>query len=71
MEVFSLEEHDCPELFITQESSKENSDVNNSEKDTFLGVDVMDFKHVFQWLDALRKFTSQNFPTFPIMISRK
>ena len=43
MEVFSLEDDDCNELFITQES-KEDSGVKTVEGGQFLGHDVFDFK---------------------------
>ena len=46
MELFSLEEEECPELFITQESHDSSQDGINGENDgnyKFLGVDVMDF----------------------------
>ena len=46
MEVFSLEEDDGNELFITQES-KENvfeMDKSEEESENFLGLDTMDFQ---------------------------
>ena len=45
MEVFSLEEDDCNELFITQSCSGDNNSVNSSVNDGFSGVlgDPMDF----------------------------
>ena len=44
MEVFSLEEDDCPELFITQSgSSDQNNGSINEYNDSILG-DGLDFK---------------------------
>ena len=46
MELFSLEEEECPELFTTQESHDSSQDGINGENvgnDKFLGVHVMDF----------------------------
>ena len=46
MELFSLEEEECPELFITQESHDSSQAGINGENVgnyKFLGVDVMDF----------------------------
>ena len=46
MDVFSLEEDDGNELFITQEQKDlcVKEDKVDDQSDTFLGVDVMDFQ---------------------------
>ena len=43
MELFSLDEEECPELFITHDSCQDGISGEYVGNDRFLGVDVMDF----------------------------
>ena len=60
--VFSLEDDDCNDLFITQEAKSDENLVNemaksDGEYDSFLGVEAMDFASpcvsVVQGLDSV------------------